>query len=105
MIKDFEVPEVKDVEIAIVKEGIETGNIEWNVYIINKKSVEIDTVLITSQGYGTLNGQERKSSLLRHFFKAIPANTFEKVEPILEDLFELDNEYWLSFYFQSRKYF
>lgn len=65
MKKDIDFSPVTGVKLAIAK--IETPNgIEWNVYIINLNLIELKTVMITSKGYGILDGEKRQTSTLRH---------------------------------------
>jgi len=35
---------------------------------------------------------------LRHLLDDVPAQSFKKIEPIIEDVFGLNNEYWVSFW-------
>jgi hypothetical protein len=98
MIKDIEYPEVKDIAIAIASEENEVGELVWNVYLINLKNELIEGVLVSSKGYGTIDGEAVKTSTLRHFLDEVKPNSFMKVEPIMEDVFRLSNEYWVSFY-------
>jgi hypothetical protein len=98
MKKDIVYPEVTDVAVCIVKESNDLGEEIWNVYLVNLKGEDIENVFVSSKGYGTLNGEEVKTSLLRHFIGNMPALTFNKVEPIMEDVFALTNEFWVSFY-------
>jgi len=50
--KDITIPEVKDLYVAIVKEYNETYKVyDWNVYIINDKSVDLEMVIIVTKGY------------------------------------------------------
>lgn len=98
MKKDIDFPVVKDVAVAIVKEKNEEDEMVWNVYLINLKDVKIEGVLVSSRGYGELNKERRATSELRHFLDEMPPKTFKKIEPIIEDVFGLNNEYWVSFY-------
>lgn len=98
MKKDIQQPEVKDIIVAVVHEENEEADPIWMVYILNAKSVAISDVLISSTGYGNLDGEETRTSVLRHFIDKIPAQGFAKIEPIMEDVFGLSNEYWVSFY-------
>jgi hypothetical protein len=98
MIKDIHRPEVEDVFVAVVKELNELGESVWNVYLVNQKSVSIEGVLVSSKGYGEINGAEVKTSMLRHFLDVLPPKSFARIEPIMENVFGLFNEYWLSFY-------
>lgn len=104
MKKDISPPVVEDVAIAVVKEVNKKNATEWNVYLINLKSELIEGVLVTSQGYGTVNGEVRKTSTLRHFLDTLAPKTEAKIEPIMEELFGVVNEYWLSFYIDKVMY-
>ncbi len=97
MIKDILTPEVTDIGIAIVHEEGEEGMV-WNVYLLNLKDVHIESVLVSSTGYGELNNEPVKTSVLRHFMDRIEPMSFAKIEPIIEDVFVLNNEFWVSFY-------
>ena len=84
------------VSIAIVPDGIENDR-EWNVYVVNTKNEEIKNVMITSNGYGEINNKKMQTSTLRWYFEKMPASSFAMVEPIMEEVFGLSNEYWISF--------
>jgi len=100
MIKDIEFPKIENVFIAIVKEDEEN----WAVYIINKMDKPILNVLISSKGYGKIEKESRKSSALRHFFEEINENSYKLVELIRPELFQLTNEFWLSFSSNNKMY-
>jgi hypothetical protein len=104
MIKDIPKYIVKDVALAVVKEENEQGEPGWNVYVLNLKSEEIQAVLVSSKGYGMYRGEEVKTSTLRHFLEDMPPMTYAKVEPIMDTLFGLNNEYWLSYYLDGGMY-
>jgi hypothetical protein len=104
MLKDIPENRVKDVAMAIVPEYSPEGDKVWNVYIVNLKQEKIEGVLVTSKGYGQHKGEKVKTSTLRHFFDAVPSRGFAKVEPIVENLFGLNNEYWVSFYIKRDIY-
>jgi len=98
MKKDIPELHVEDIAIAIVKEKDENDNEVWNSYVINLKETLIEGVIVTSTGYGEVGGEVVKTSTLRHFLDEIPAQSFQKIEPLIEDVFKLSNEYWLSFF-------
>ena len=85
------------VSIAIIPDGIENDR-EWNVYIINTKNEEIKNVMITSKGYGEINNKKMQTSILRWYFEKMDASSFAMVEPIMEEVFGLSNEYWVSYF-------
>lgn len=104
MRKDIEIPVVTDIAVAIVNETNELNVEEWNVYIVNMKQQPIEGVLVSSRGYGEIMNEKRATSELRHFLDVLAPQTFKKIEPIVEDVFALNNEYWVSFY-QDKKMF
>lgn len=104
MLKDIPDLKVEDIGIAIVNELNVENNTEWNVYILNLKKESIEDVLISSRGYGEINGEIKKSSTLRHYIEKIDSFTFSKIEPIIEDVFLLTNEYWVSFKWNGEIY-
>jgi len=97
MKKDIEVPEVKDIAVAVIKEENELGENEWNVYLVNLKTQDLEAVLVSTQGYGNYNGEEVKTSTLRHFLDVVKSKSFAKIEPIMDTVFGLNNEFWVSF--------
>lgn len=106
MKKDIPIHKVEDMAIAIVprqEENMEDEEL-WDTYIINFKEEAITNVLVSSQGYGELNGEQMKTTTLRHFFEEIPPLQIQKIEPIQTKLFELTNEYWVSFQFDNYMY-
>lgn len=103
MKKDIIRPEVEDIAMAIVLEEIDGENV-WNVFLVNLHIVPIKNVIVTSKGYGEINGEMKKTSTLRHFFEEIPDLEYTRVEPIMENTFGLTNEYWVSFYIGDKIY-
>lgn len=89
---------VEHVSIAIVLDSATPEAKLWKVYLINLKDVTLETVLISSKGYGEKDGEKVKTSILRHSFGNIEAKSFVQIELIDEKVFGLTNEYWLSFY-------
>ena len=98
MKKDLPENIVKDIAIAVVLESESPGSKSWNVYLVNLKDHPIQTVLVSSKGYGLKDGQEVKTSILRHSIGNLGAMDFKLIEAIDEQVFGLTNEYWLSYY-------
>ena len=67
MLKDIPQLVVEDIAMAIVPETNKEVAKEWNVYLLNLKNELIESVLVTSKGYGYKNGEQVKTSTLRHF--------------------------------------
>lgn len=98
MKQDIDFHKVEGVGVAIAREISEEGQEQWNVYFVNYNDFYLDNVLITSKGYGTQNGEEVKTSLLRHMFEQVEPKGFRQIEPIDPALFGITNEYWISYY-------
>jgi hypothetical protein len=98
MKKDIEVPEVEDIAVAVVKQTNELGEENWYAYFLNLKNVTVTNVLVTSRGYGMLDDEEIKTSTLRHFLEDVAPMSAMKIELLMDNVFGLNNEYWVSFY-------
>lgn len=104
MIKDIPQPKVEEVALAIVPPETDPDSDLWEVYILNLKDEPIENVLIAAKGYGEMEGKKRRTTTLRHFFPAIGAREGLKIEPITPDVFDLANEYWISFTYEGHMY-
>lgn len=100
MREELKSPKVEEVGVSAVQEIGENGEKIYNVYVINFSNETLENVLVSSRGYGThpTTQQQVKTSNLRHSLSDIDAQSYKKVEPIIEDLFGLNNEYWVSFW-------
>lgn len=105
MKKDIPNLKVEDLALAIVPRPDSKGEDDlWDTYIINLKEDPITNVLISSKGYGDIDGERMKTTTLRYFFDAIPPLEILKVEPIQTKLFKLTNEYWVSFTYEGHMF-
>ncbi len=106
MKKDIPQHKVLDFAIAIVPADVKDDL--WDTYILNLKDESIKSVLIASSGYGERDGEKIQTSTLRHFFEEIGPLQVIKLEPIQKELFDLTNQYWVSFthegYMFDKKY-
>ena len=106
MKKDIPQYKVADLAIAItprMENGIKDDYL-WDVYVVNMKDAPIENVLVNSKGYGELEGEPMKTTTLRHFFNEIGPQTAMLLEPIQTKLFDLANEFWISFSFNGYMY-
>jgi len=107
MKKDIPDLKVEDIALAIVPRNDDDKEL-WDSYLINFKDTTIESVLINSKGYGEVDGEEVKTTVLRHFFEEVGPLRCILIEPIQTKLFDLTNEYWISFvqndYMYDKKY-
>lgn len=104
MLKDIDIPKVEDVAVAIVPEVNKLGEEMWNVYLVNLKDTLIEGVLVSSRGYGSLNGESKRTATFRHFLDVLDGRSFKKIEEIVPEVFGLNNEFWVSFYLNKKMY-
>jgi hypothetical protein len=105
MLKDIPQLAVENIVIAVVQEPHEvTREPVWNVYLVNLYNKKIEGVMVSSHGYGTHEGRDVKTSTLRHFIGDVDSNDYAKIEPIMTNVFGLNNEYWVSFYLDKTMY-
>lgn len=104
MIRDIQKPEVKNVTIAVARHQSIGESDEWKVYLINSNPFPLENVLVASKGYGEHEGEQQKTSILRHFFDSIEPHSTTLIEPIDPKVFHLNNEYWVSYYIAKEVY-
>ena len=101
MKKDIKIPVVKDVYIALVYEwNDEFLSKEWNAYILNDGSIPIALVFVVSKGY---HG-DIKTATMRHSMEALGAKSYEKLEFVQEEVLDLTNEFYVTYYLKSKLY-
>jgi hypothetical protein len=99
-------PPVENVGIAVVEEINEQQERMFYVYLLNMRDDIMEGIIITSTGYGenVQTGEKIKTSTLRHSLEVLLPNEAAKIEPIMEDLFGIANEYWVSFWVNDTMY-
>lgn len=102
MIKDINIPEVKNVTLAVARTKSILQQDEWRVYLINNNPYPLENTLVASQGYGEKEGEKQKTSTLRHFLETVPPQSVALIEPIDSGVFHLNNEYWVSYYIDKQ---
>lgn len=100
MRKELEGPKVENIGVAIVEQMNELKVKTYNVYLLNLSEDIIEGIMITSKGYGEnlKTGEKVKTSTLRHSLEILLPNEAAKIEPIMEDVFGLANEFWVSYW-------
>ena len=106
MREELKGPKVKNVAVAIAERLDENKNKIHYVYLINLRDDIMEGIIVTSKGYGVNvgTGEKVQTSMLRHSLEVLLPNEAAKLEPIMEDVFGLANEYWVSFYVDGKMY-
>lgn len=76
----------------------------WNVYLVNDSDFKLDGVMVVSKAFGTIDGEMRKTSLLRHAFLEVPPVSVAKVEMIEKSVLTLNNEFMVTFFIDNVLY-
>lgn len=99
-------PKMEGVSITAVHEKGEDDTMVYNVYLINEREDILEQVMVTSKGYGTVEKTEEKieTSTLRKLIGIVDPKSFVKIEPIIEEVFGLNNEYLVSFWIDDVLY-
>ncbi|MGC6533044.1 MAG: hypothetical protein ACON34_08580 [Flavobacteriales bacterium] len=98
MLKDINPPKVEGMAMAVVNEADLPNGEDWVVYFINLLDQPIESVIIRSSGFGQREGNEVKTSELRFFRQELPAQSYMAVEPIMAEMFDLSNEYFVTYF-------
>ena len=105
MKKDIIVPEVENVFLAVIHEWSDDFMEKvWYAYLVNDSDFLIESVMVVSKAFGTIEGEMKKTSLLRHAFVEIPAVSVVKIEMIEKSVLTLDNEFMLTFFMDNKLY-
>ncbi len=106
MREELKGPKVENVAVAVAERLDENNNKVHYVYLINLRDDIMEGIIVTSKGYGmnVKTGEKVQTSMLRHCLEVLLPNEAAKLEPIMEDVFGLANEYWVSFYVDGKMY-
>jgi len=99
-------PKVENVGVAVVQDFNEENIEIFNVYLLNLRDDIMEGIIITSNGYGenANTGERVKTSTLRHCIEVMLPNEAAKIEPIMEEVFGLANEFLVSFWVNDVMY-
>lgn len=99
-------PKVENVAFAVVEEIDENKDVMYYVYLLNLRDDIMEGIIVTSTGYGenANTGERIRTSTLRHSLEVLLPNEAAKIEPIMEEVFGLANEYWVSFWVNEVMY-
>lgn len=106
MREELQGPKVENVAVAVIEELTELNEKIYTVFLANFREDIMEGIIITSTGYGsnTNTGEKVTTSTLRHCIEVLLPGEVAKIEPIMEDVFGLANEYWVSFWIDGTMY-
>jgi hypothetical protein len=105
MKKDISIPEVENVFLAAVQEWSDDFMEKvWYAYLVNDSDFQLDSVMVVSKAFGTIDGEMKKTSLLRHAFVEIPAVSVVKIEMMEKSVLALNNEFMVTYFIGNTLY-
>ncbi|MEM0577233.1 MAG: hypothetical protein EAZ58_08370 [Flavobacterium sp.] len=105
MKKDIIIPVVENVFIAAVQEWSDDFMEKvWYAYLVNDSDFNLEGIMVVSKAFGTIDGEMKKTSLLRHAFVEIPAVSVVKIEMIEKSVLTLNNEFMVTYFIDGTLY-
>jgi hypothetical protein len=105
MKSDIIIPTVENVFLAAVQEWSDDFMEKvWYAYLINDSDFNLDGVMIVSKAFGTIGGEMKKTSLLRHAYVEVPAVSVVKIEMLEKSVLVLNNEFMVTFFIGEKLY-
>jgi hypothetical protein len=105
MKSDIIIPIVKNVFLAAVQEWSDDFMEKvWYAYLVNDSDFLLESVMVVSKAFGTIDGEMKKTSLLRHAFIEVPAVSVVKIEMLEKSVLVLNNEFMVTFFMGNQLY-
>ena len=76
----------------------------WYVYLINDSDYDLESVMVVSKAFGTIDGEMKKTSLLRHAFMQVPSVAAVKIEMVEKSVLQLNNEFMVTYFIGNTLY-
>lgn len=99
MLKDIENHTFED--IILVATPNETDS-SWSIYLVNVGDELLETVMVSSSGYGQVENQRRQTSTLRWSMGDLKPKSFCKIEEVTDELISFHNEYMVTCFVGGR---
>jgi len=105
MKKDIIIPKVENVYVAALQEwNDDFMEKTWYAYLINDGAEKLEAAIVISSASGLLNGEERKTSSLRHMFATVLPNSATRIELIENNVLALNNSFMVTFFIGNTLY-
>ncbi len=105
MKKDIIIPKVENVYVAAIQEwNDDFMEKTWYAYLVNNSEHKLETAIVVSNASGELNGEQRKTSTMRHAFTEVQPDTAVKIEMMESSVLELDNSFMVTFFIGNTLY-
>lgn len=96
MLKDIDFTRKEFVAVALAKNNVDDDM--WVAYLLNLGDENLNTVMVSSRGYGEVDGMKKETATLRWMLGEIVAQSICVIEEIPDDVIQLNNEFLISFF-------
>lgn len=100
MLKDINITKTDFVAVAIAKNNPQDDM--WVAYLLNLGELDFNTVMVSSKGFGEVNGVKKETATLRWNLGDIPSQSVCVIEEIPEDVIQLNNDFLVSFFIENQ---
>jgi len=105
MKSDIKIPKVENVFLAAIHEWSDDFMEKvWYVYLVNDSDFDLENVMVVSSAFGTIDGEMKKTALLRHALMKIPSVSVVKIEMIDNKVLILNNEFMVTYFIGNTLY-
>jgi hypothetical protein len=105
MKSDITIPTVENVFLAAVQEwSDELMQKVWYVHLVNDSDYDLESVMVVSKAFGVLDGEMKKTSLLRHAFVKVTSVSVVKIELLDDSVLRLNNEFMITYFIDNTLY-
>lgn len=104
MLKDIPQLEIDAKEIMVALTPSTKGDDIWDCHLINMGDNTYENILISSKGYGEVDGEYKSTTSFRHFVESLAPKTSQVIEVMPNELFDLTNEFWVSCNMAENRY-
>ena len=105
MKKDIVIPKVENVYLAAIQQWSDDFMEKvWYVHLVNDSDFDLDSVMVVSKAFGTIDGEMKRTSLLRHAFVQVPSQSVVKIEMVEKSVLALNNEFMVTYFIGSTLY-
>jgi len=105
MKKDIVIPKVENVYVVAVKEwNDDFQENTWYAYLVNNTNEKLEMPIVVSRAYGKINGEDRITGTFRHGFQELLSNEFTKIELLENNVLQLSNEFYLTYFVDGKLY-
>ena len=95
MLKDINFQRIESIAVAVIPDEKEDGI--WKAFLLNQTDFILKTVMVSSKGYGDIDGKLKETATLRWILNDMPPQSFQPIEEIPDELRLLNNEFLISF--------